>query len=210
MVNCPHCNAEIDNDSVFCDQCSAELRRCPKCGSLRKGKFCPSCGCPTELVSKMGASPSASGSAATGTPAGTASAPFTATSPAPGAGSSYVGSGIPPSSHASYVGAPGQRPAAQPMPTRMMCRTLGIYLPLKPGAVLGRVSGDYVQQLGVCKYMSGTHARVDLNGDTWTLTDLGSRNGTAVNGMPCRPSVPVALKIGDVVKFALSYDFYVE
>ena len=48
-MKCPSkpCEAEIDDDSLFCDQCGKELRRCPVCGKLSVGKFCNVHGKPT-------------------------------------------------------------------------------------------------------------------------------------------------------------------
>src|SRR5688572_13493525 len=48
------------------------------------------------------------------------------------------------------------------------------------------LSGDLV---------SRKHARIELRGDALTVEDLGSRNGTRVNGLPVHTRI--ALKIGD-------------
>lgn len=37
---CPFCKAEIDDDSLYCDQCGREILICPKCGKPGTGKFC--------------------------------------------------------------------------------------------------------------------------------------------------------------------------
>ena len=51
MKNCPYCNAEIDDNSLFCGICGKKLpanQFCVKCGNKRNGieKFCPKCGTP--------------------------------------------------------------------------------------------------------------------------------------------------------------------
>lgn len=51
MKNCPYCNAEIDDSSLFCGICGKKLpanQFCVKCGNKRNGieKFCPKCGTP--------------------------------------------------------------------------------------------------------------------------------------------------------------------
>ncbi len=46
-------------------------------------------------------------------------------------------------------------------------------------------------------YVSGRHARFSLMGQNLFVEDLGSTNGTSVNGNPV--TVPVALKSNDVV-----------
>ena len=45
-------------------------------------------------------------------------------------------------------------------------------------------------------YVSGRHARLTWDGAEWWLEDLGSANGTSVNGRPCRPHVPCRLPFG--------------
>jgi pSer/pThr/pTyr-binding forkhead associated (FHA) protein len=46
--------------------------------------------------------------------------------------------------------------------------------------------------------MSTNHARLHRRGRDWTLEDLGSKNGTFVNGI--RLSSPVALRDGDELR----------
>jgi len=47
--------------------------------------------------------------------------------------------------------------------------------------------------------VSRVHARLDRTHDGWLLTDLGSTNGTRVNGWRLRGGVPV--RPGDLVSF---------
>jgi len=47
------------------------------------------------------------------------------------------------------------------------------------------------------RWLSNEHARLRHQGEQWVLEDLGSRNGTSVNG---RPVVHVALADGDVIE----------
>jgi hypothetical protein len=37
---CPHCLAEIPDDSSYCDQCSKKIMICPTCGSVGKSGYC--------------------------------------------------------------------------------------------------------------------------------------------------------------------------
>jgi hypothetical protein len=53
--------------------------------------------------------------------------------------------------------------------------------------------------------VSRHHARLKMQGDTYTLTDLGSANGTLVNGR--RVSAPVALQANDSVRFGTKSGF---
>lgn len=46
MIECPKCKAEIDNDSIYCDQCGEALAFCTSCGRVGIGKRCSACGAP--------------------------------------------------------------------------------------------------------------------------------------------------------------------
>lgn len=48
MIVCPKCKSEIEDDSLYCDQCGDELKVCPQCQSLSRGKRCSKCGSVTE------------------------------------------------------------------------------------------------------------------------------------------------------------------
>jgi len=57
--------------------------------------------------------------------------------------------------------------------------------------------------------VSGNHARIDKNGDTWTVTDIGSTNGTFVNGRQLQPNMPQNIQVGDTIRFS-TLEFQVE
>lgn len=46
MIVCPNCKADIDDDSIYCDQCGEILSFCTKCGRVGIGKRCSHCGAP--------------------------------------------------------------------------------------------------------------------------------------------------------------------
>lgn len=52
MKNCPACKSELDDDSLYCDQCSYELKVCPQCNLLGRGKRCAQCGAVLITLSK--------------------------------------------------------------------------------------------------------------------------------------------------------------
>jgi len=43
---CAYCKSNIDDDSLYCDQCGREILICPKCNKLGKGKVCTFDGTP--------------------------------------------------------------------------------------------------------------------------------------------------------------------
>ncbi len=101
--------------------------------------------------------------------------------------------------------------AAEPTPkapVRLVCRAENITLDLMDGALIGRVEGPYAPKLGRLQFVSARHARLTREGDHWIIADVGSRNGTAVNGEWCFSPLP--FKTGDVVRIANFYDFIAE
>ena len=64
--------------------------------------------------------------------------------------------------------------------------------------MIGRNEGCAVRYAS--PLVSGTHARLTLTGDTFTITDLGSSNGTFVNGLLLAANQAFALVAGDVVQ----------
>ncbi|MDR3321133.1 MAG: FHA domain-containing protein [Synergistaceae bacterium] len=66
------------------------------------------------------------------------------------------------------------------------------------GAELGR-SGDTLQFFKEERTVSRRHARVNFSDGSWRLEDLGSTNGTWVNGRPIEPGRPCPLRAGDSV-----------
>lgn len=78
----------------------------------------------------------------------------------------------------------------------------GLSLTLKEGD-FGRRGGIW-PDLSTFQYISGTHGHIGRQGDLWTITDLGSTNGTTVNGKPLTRNVPCTIKVGDTIGIATS------
>lgn len=178
LVKCPKCKCEIESDSYFCDQCGAELYICPQCKTFGRGKRCTQCG--TELVKA----------------------------------SEYQGSAIEVQSQSQSQGQQVQqqsqqaqqaqgtiRPAASGAPGHLVAPMYGIRLGLAPGVIIGR-RGHYAGVFAPFGDVSGNHARIDQNGNQWTVTDIGSTNGTFVNGEQLQPNVPKVISIGDTIRFS--------
>ena len=73
--------------------------------------------------------------------------------------------------------------------------TTGDVFTLHIHTTLGRASDNHVVLADT--YVSSYHARLDRHDDEWWLTDLESRNGTLLNGVPISKAVPLAE--GDVI-----------
>ena len=77
----------------------------------------------------------------------------------------------------------------------------GWRLPLKVG-VFGRTQGIY-PEFGTCPYISGRHGEISRNAKgEWGITDLGSHNGTFINGTRLEPNKSYLLKKGQRLKIA--------
>lgn len=71
---------------------------------------------------------------------------------------------------------------------------------LLPGEnTVGRANGNKVQI--VSEKISRFHARVDVDGDAITVTDLGSTNGTFVNSVQLKLEEEQSLRSGDQIRF---------
>lgn len=185
MIQCPECRNMIPDDSAFCDQCGKELKWCPTCKRPKRGTECPVCG--SDLI--PGRKYLAGGIAVEQKPAAASSTiqekptPETPAGPGPQATSVQASAG----------------------PTRLVGN--GWSLPLHPGG-FGRRGGIW-PELASCQYVSGSHGEISRGSDGWILVDLGSTNGTFVNGQRLDPCRGVSLRKGDRIRIA-TLDFTVE
>ena len=73
---------------------------------------------------------------------------------------------------------------------------LGARLDLDPVTVIGRHPRATIRIDD--GFVSSEHAQITRNGDGWWVTDLGSTNGTLLNGNSV--TVPMELRYGDVIE----------
>ena len=83
----------------------------------------------------------------------------------------------------------------------------GWRLTLQPGQ-FGRAGGIW-PELGTCPYVSGRHGTISGDAGNWNITDIGSTNGTFVDGVRLQTGVATPLKKGARVRIA-TLDFTVE
>lgn len=69
-----------------------------------------------------------------------------------------------------------------------------------PGAVFGR-HAENAAIVFEAPEISRAHARLFVKGDALHIEDLGSTNGTSVNGQPLTPQQPMELRSGDQISF---------
>ena len=95
---------------------------------------------------------------------------------------------------------PPRQPQAKP--GHLVCLNPSIRLGIGDGAIIGR-RGSYAQAFAGQGYVSGNHARLQYNASgQFEVVDLGSTNGTFVNGQQLAPNMPRVVNVGDIVKFA--------
>lgn len=179
MMNCPTCKQAIESDSLYCDQCGAELKKCPNCGTLGKGNFCPKDR--TKLVSLKDSAQAGGAIPAAPTPTPLPSAPTPpATPPSPSASAVYS-SAAPPASPAQHAQAPTPDTTA---PTLVLVNdNQKLRFQVYPGQIIGRKKGPFAKLLHAFTQISSTHAQVNYSPQQgWQILDLGSNRQGSTNG----------------------------
>jgi len=182
-MQCPSCKEPIDNDSRFCDQCGEQIKVCPLCGKPGSKKFCTQD--QTELV------PAGSVPQGNQTAAQPSSAPLS----------------TPP----QQSSAPPQQfspPSQQSSADTIKFSGAGIMFDAKDGDIIGRKTGPFTGIFASQEFVSGTHCKIVKLPAGWHIQDLGSTNGTFVQGSKLAPNVPCSLANGMAVKIA-TLDFTV-
>ena len=183
---CPWCQASLDDDSWFCDQCGKELYVCPRCSELRRGKVCTQDG--TTLVPLKDRS--AHSLAASATPEGAQ-----AVSQSPGLPSGP--SAVLPNNMAfrQLPSALQPQAGAQQEQLVLLNRNLGLNLVIRPGDIIGRSEGRFSHVFREYKSISRRHCLFNYEvGKGWTVTDLGSTNGVHYDGRRLQPHQPEPLR----------------
>ena len=232
MQTCPKCKQLIEDDSWFCDQCGTELMVCPSCRTIKRGMTCNQCGTKlvtAKAFAQNGGSVKDPTTPPVGNTqnVGPSPTPNVNYNPVPQPPTGFVGqpmpnTGQPMPNTGQQVVTPGQpiadmntdrtmRPGATPPPPprqpqakpgHLVCQNPSIRLGIGDGAIIGR-RGSYAQAFAGQGYVSGNHARLQYNASgQFEVVDLGSTNGTFVNGQQLTPNMPRVVNVGDIVKFA--------
>jgi hypothetical protein len=188
---CPSklCKAEILEDSLYCDQCGIKILKCSKCGAVGISKFCGKCGGPMVFAGdfhnvleesvRLNQQPMQSNT------------------------NSQTVQPVNQSQIFQPVVAGTQVIQLEPSEKQLqLCNSSGIILDVKDGSLLGRTSGDFVQQLGTIPVISSRHAQITKNDGKWFITDLHSTNKTYINNIQLMPDIPNEIKENDVIILA--------
>ena len=213
MIQCPNCRAMIPDDSAFCDQCGTELMWCPDCKRPKPNRTreCPVCG--SDLVPGRKYLNGTMAQPQPVPPQPQQSNPSTAgafTSPQTqffiqpqNTQPQNVVSQPQPNDGPQRTAISGTRAPAGP--TKIIGN--GWSLPLREGP-FGRTSGIY-PEFASCQYISGRHGMFKKTATGWVVIDVGSTNGTFVNGIRLTTGMETPIRIGDTLTIA-TIDFNVQ
>lgn len=183
MINCPRCKEEIDNDSLYCDQCGQEILFCVSCHRPGKGKRCTFCG---GRMDKPNAQPHPMDEE-----------------------DSNMGLQHVTIRETANPNTLGSRRSGIPQ-MFLVNDSLHMRLAAKDGAILGRNAGEYKHLLAPLSYISGQHARLNyMPGSGWCIVDLHSSNGTSVNRRRLMSDMPALLRRDDRILLA-NVEFRIE
>lgn len=166
MISCAHCQAQVEDDSFFCDQCGKEILICSQCGKTGIGKRCIDDGKPL-MPAQM---------KALGMSSLPASVPVGIVAQQP------VGASAP-SVVPSAVNQVTQGQSAVPSGVSALTlvnNTLNLRITIQDGDLIGRSQGQHTAIFGQHGQVSGQHARFthDRQQNVWYVTDLNSSNYT--------------------------------
>ena len=182
-MTCPNtkCAADIPDDCSFCDQCGKSILKCPKCGLLAMSKFCAKDGSPMQprVMETLHASPTV--------PIASAQQPASSMPPPPIEKSLPITDTI-------RSSAPAQGALL------LLQHAGGIQLACPSDCVLGRKMGPHTAYLAAYSYISGQHGKVLLKNGVWYYLDLGSTNGTRLNGSSCVARSEYPIKPQDILE----------
>lgn len=172
MIECPYCQKNVPDDSLYCDLCGKKLNFCPKCRKPGAGRVCGSCGTPmvggAEAVRKEN--------------------PFVSAKPA-----------TPPNPFVRKEADRQQAPTPAAQVLKLQCGALTEPFAVQSGARFGRD----IQPMNDRKAfdtISSNHGIFTQSARGWTFKDVGSTNGTALNGRRIQTNREELLSDGDTLQ----------
>jgi hypothetical protein len=185
---CAFCKSDIEDDSIYCDQCGKEILICPKCGKPGKGKVCTFDGTALVSVRDKGSN--------TKQPLSTdGNVPLISPSMVNPASALLVNPSVSPTINANDL--------------HLINKNLGLDLKIENGDIIGRTTGRFANVFGKYDQVSGKHLQISYDPKNgWMGTDLGSTNGTKYNNVLLTPNLPQKLEDKSYLIIA-NIEFYI-
>lgn len=193
---CPFCGTPNTSQAKFCANCGKKMPsqplasqsmgpNCPKCNTiLRAGaKFCPACGYHMPLPPAPAPAPQP--------PPPIAMAGQPAMPPTPPAGAAPGGATV-------LMHDESQGSGSVSLQVRWMGGKTEQFPITKATVAIGRAPGNDIPI--DLPAVSGHHLTLNHAAGQFTVTDLGSTNGTMLNGQRIQPNTPTRLAPGDTIK----------
>jgi len=178
-MNCPqkNCFAEIEEDSIYCDQCGTKLYICPKCKNLTITNFCTKDG--TKAIGLEDFNNIAYKS-------------------------SLKNQDFQKTIVVTYENVNNNLNGIKAIEDKLLliCPSNNIELVINSGDILGKNYDQFKYSLKDFIYISGKHALFKKSNNGWFVTDLGSTNGTFVNNVKLKENIPTLIKNDDEIKIA--------
>ncbi len=221
---CIYCKADIEHDSFYCDQCGEELYICEKCGKPGKGKRCTEDGGKLIAAKDKNVANSATTSSLTASFMGSdlSKTANTNLNNSSNANAVYSQSSLNADVTKNITQPTVDAGYSQTVPNLntqnasgipncvIINKSINATLKITNGDIIGRKAGNFVNVFANYNQISSRHAQFNYDNTIgWTVTDLGSSNGTKYQGQPLAPNVPVPIKDKTYIIFA-NIEFFVQ
>lgn len=184
MIQCPYCQKNVPDDSLYCDLCGKKLNFCPKCRKPGAGRVCGSCGTPMVGGAGNGAPPNLFAPKE----AVRKENPFVAAKPA-----------TPPNPFVRKEADRQENPTTSAQVLKLQCSALAEAFAVQSGARFGRDIHP-MNDRKAFDTISSNHGIFARSGRGWTFKDVGSTNGTALNGRRIQTNREEQLSDGDTLQ----------
>lgn len=202
MKKCPYCRTDLLDDSFYCDHCGKELKICLDCHAFVAGKFCTNCSSRNIVLAKDFVAATEQ----------TEQRNIPESTNEPTANETAANENIDISQPSfNHIDPTYHDAEANHSSTCIKLKGINHHVVLelykeKGSYIFGRSTGEFSEFFNSIRFISRRHAEMSFDKERkrWMLTDMGSSNGTFVNGKKLLPMTPVQVNIGDMIQIAFA------